>query len=122
MSLPVTGGQQILNPKAFAVPSPGNIGSSGRNSFAGPGLFNLDTSLARTIAFRARSESVQVTFRADFFNVLNHANLNNPSSFLGARNFGRATYGRQEQTSGFPLVLPLNETARKVQIALHIVF
>jgi hypothetical protein len=60
--------------------------------------------------------------RADFYNVLNHANLNNPSSFLGSPDFGIAQFGRQEINNGFPLLVPLNESARQVQILLRLEF
>ena len=67
-------------------------------------------------------EGTFFTLRADFFNVLNHANLGNPDSLLGDANFGLSTYGRQGAASGFPAIAPLNETARQVQILLRLVF
>jgi hypothetical protein len=60
--------------------------------------------------------------RADFFNILNHANLGNPDNLLGDQNFGLSMYGRQGAASGFPAVTPLNETARQVQILVRLQF
>ena len=119
LSQSAPGGVQFLNPNAFANPGPGQIGSSGRNAFTGPGLFNTDISLARSFT---ATESIRVTLRADFYNVFNHANLNNPSSFLGASNFGIARYGRSEVNRGFPLIAPLSESGRQVQLFLRVEF
>ena len=113
------GGRVLLNPQAFANPGPNTVGTSGRNAFIGPGLFNLDASVARTLAVR---ESLRFVVRADFYNVLNHANLNNPASFFGAPDFGLALFGRRESNNGFPLLAPLAESARQVQILLRLEF
>ena len=121
-SQPVDGGRRLLNAAAFALPGPNTIGNTGRNGFAGPGLFNLDASLSRTFALPAAGESFRVLVRADFYNLVNHANLNNPASFFGAPNFGVALYGRREVNNGFPLLSPLNETARQVQLMLRLEF
>jgi hypothetical protein len=62
--------------------------------------------------------------RADAFNILNHANLNNPDSFLtsGSSTFGLSTFGRMGQTSGFPAQVPFNETARQIQLMVKLEF
>ncbi|MDP8982452.1 MAG: carboxypeptidase regulatory-like domain-containing protein [Acidobacteriota bacterium] len=122
ISQPVNGGRRLLNFAAFANPGPNTIGSSGRNGFAGPGLFNLDASLSRAFAVPAAGESFRIVVRADFYNLLNHANLNNPASFFGSPDFGVAQYGRREANSGFPLLAPLNETARQIQLMLRLEF
>ena len=96
------------------------LGNSGRNSFAGPGLFNADVSLSRVIRFQERARLV---IRADAFNFLNHANLNNPSvTDIGTPGFGQASFGRQEEKTGFPLLTPLLESARQIQLLLRIEF
>lgn len=121
-STPAAGGKLLLNPKAFASPGPNTIGSSGRNAFTGPGLVNVDLSVARAFRLPHTPESSRLTVRADFYNVLNHANLNSPDSLLGARSFGLAQYGRMEVNTGFPLLAPLDETARQVQLLLRFQF
>jgi hypothetical protein len=60
--------------------------------------------------------------RADVFNILNHANLNNPFPVLGASTFGIATYGREGRASGFPSALPLAETPRQFLLSLRLRF
>lgn len=116
---PVPGGEQLLNPAAFADPTSG-VGNLGRNSIAGPGLFNIDVSLNRSIPMKWLGDAGRLNLRADAFNFLNHANLNNPDPKLGDFTFGQATYGRVAQPTGFPGLLPLNETARRIQLMLRV--
>jgi hypothetical protein len=119
LSQPTAGGVQILNPAAFAPPAQGQIGNTGRNAFTGPGLFNTDISLARSLRL---TEFLRVTLRADFYNVFNHANLNNPNSLLGSPDFGTALYGRTEASQGFPLLAPLSESGRQIQLFVRLEF
>ena len=119
----VAGGIAVLNPAAFAEPVNASVvGNTGRNAFRGPGLYDLDLSLSRTFSVPRLREGTRLTVRADAFNILNHANLNNPDSLLGDPNFGVETYGRAGTASGFPAVSPVNETARQVQLLLRLEF
>jgi hypothetical protein len=124
--VPVPGGEQLLNPDAFAGVSD-RLGTLGRNSLIGPGLYNIDVSFGRSFGIPGLGESGRLTLRADAFNFLNHANLNNPDSFLTASpttspTFGMSTFGRQGQSSGFPASTPLSETARQIQFMLRLEF
>jgi hypothetical protein len=116
------GGRTLLNRAAFAPAPDGRVGTSGRNAFRGPGLYNIDLSLSRSFRPGWLGEAGRLTFRADAFNVLNHANLNDPDSFLGSSTFGLARYGRRGAESGFPALQPFNETARQFQLILRIEF
>lgn len=63
----------------FAAANPINLlGNSGRNPLTGPGLVNLDFSLFKNFPVRKISESTQIQFRAEFFNILNRANFAPP--------------------------------------------
>jgi Carboxypeptidase regulatory-like domain/TonB dependent receptor-like, beta-barrel/TonB-dependent Receptor Plug Domain len=123
----VTGGKALLNPAAFSVPPDGTNGNSGRNAFTGPGFWNLDLSLGRTLALPRLRESTRLEVRADAFNVLNHANLQPPANFLGAfpdsvfPGFGTALFGRTGK-AGFPALTPFVENARQVQILVRLQF
>src|SRR5207253_1075094 len=122
---PVPGGKQLLNPAGFTEPAPSTLGNAGRNAFRGPSLYNIDLSLARSFGVRWLGEGGRITLRADAFNLLNHANLNNPDSLLTSppsKTFGIASFGRQGRQSGFPAVSPLNETPRQIQLSLRFVF
>jgi len=67
-------------------------------------------------------EGGRITFRADFFNLLTHANLGNPDSVLGSSTFGIASYGRQGREADFPTLTPLREMPRQVEMMLRLEF
>jgi hypothetical protein len=125
---PGAGGVQLLNPAAFVDAAPSTLGNVGRNAFIGPGFYNLDLAVGRSFPLPWLGEGSRLNFRADFFNVLNHANLGNPDTLLGSlttpnADFGFATFGRQaSQGSGFPTLAPLNETPRQIQLSVRIQF
>ena len=58
-----------------------DIGNVGRNCLRGPRQVNVDFSIARSLRV---TESKQIAFRVEFFNVFNHVNLANPISDLNA--------------------------------------
>jgi len=122
------GGRKLLNIGAFCAPAACDVdrskqGNTGRNAFRGPGLYNVDASLARTLSLRRLGEGRQVTIRADALNVLNHANLGPPEADLSLpSSFGIARYGRQLRDIGIPTLLPLRETARQIQLLIRLEF
>ncbi len=128
--VPVPGGMRLLNYSDFAEPPASTLGNSGRNAFIGPGFYSLDLSVARSFGLRWLGEGGSLKFRADAYNVLNHANLGNPNSDFTdpaftnplTTQFGIATFGRQGTQSGFPAVSPLNETARQIQLSVRVTF
>jgi hypothetical protein len=61
------------------------LGNAGRNSIIGPPLVNFDFSLYKNFAVKKISETFSVQFRAEFFNVLNHANFAPPLAFQGSK-------------------------------------
>ena len=68
---------QWFNPAAFQANGPGMFGNAGRNLILGPKVVNLDMGLMRQVPVR---ESWRLEFRAEAFNVLNHANMNMTST------------------------------------------
>ncbi len=54
-------------------------GDAGRNLLTGPGTTNLDFSIFKNQSIKRISESFNVQFRAEFFNIMNHANFEGPS-------------------------------------------
>jgi hypothetical protein len=123
--VPAAGGELLLNAADFSEPAPSTLGNEGRNAFIGPGFYNIDVSVARSFPLRWLGESGRLRIRAEFFNVLNHANLGNPDSQFTSpltSTFGTATFGRQGVQSGFPAVAPLNESPRQIQLSAKIEF
>ena len=121
-STPVMGGIRLLNAADFRQPPDGQVGNLGRNALYGPGIFNVDASLSKTLPLPRLGEAARLVLRADAFNILNHANLNNPDSRLADSTFGIALYGRKGFDTGFPALAPLNERAREIQLLLRVEF
>ena len=74
---PYHGTNQWFNEAAFAVPTPGTFGNSGRNTLNGPGLSQINFSLGKTFSIW---ESVKFQIRADANNIINHPSFNLPVS------------------------------------------
>ncbi len=64
----------------------GQFGNAGRNIARGPGYTNLDLALVRDFRFDG---DTRLQFRAEVFNVANHANFGLPVADLNSPNFGR---------------------------------
>ena len=72
-----------FDPCAFTIPGDGFLGHAGRNIVRGPGLTNVDFSMGKDTALSMLGESGKLEFRAEFFNVFNHANFASPEIGLG---------------------------------------
>jgi outer membrane receptor protein involved in Fe transport len=70
-------GLQWLNPAAFSLPAPGTFGNSMRNGLTGPGLQQFDLTLSKRFRF---TESKNLEFRSEFYNIFNRANFANPGN------------------------------------------
>ncbi len=70
-----------LNPAAFALPAPGKFGNLKRGFVRQPGLTNVDFSLAKNWKIKER---YGLQFRAEMFNLFNHANFNGFDPGMGA--------------------------------------
>jgi len=84
---------QQLNPTTQA----GQFGNEGRNIVQGPGLQEWDFSAFKNIPIH---ESKSLQFRAEFFNVFNHANFRLPDNDISSPTFGEISEslpGRQVQ-------------------------
>jgi hypothetical protein len=64
-----------FDPSAFQANSAGSFGNLGRTSVLGPKTVNCDIELSRQFPIR---EAKKLEFRAEAFNVINHANLDTP--------------------------------------------
>jgi hypothetical protein len=107
-------------PNGASVPAPFpecfNLrGNAPRNLLTGPGTTNLDFSVFKNQSIKRISESFNVQFRAEFFNIMNHANFEVPSIALGRTDIFDAT-GSPLSTAG---VLSSTSTpGREIQFAL----
>ena len=106
-----------INTQCFSFPNPATrMGNAGRNSLIGPGLSNFDFSLLKNNYIKRISESFNIQFRAEFFNVLNHPNFAPPV----ANNTLFSANGVAVTTAG--LITRTSTSSRQLQFALKIVW
>jgi hypothetical protein len=78
-------GNWFVNPNGplgvFQNPDPGTLGVLGRNAFVGPGFEDVDLALIKNTKV---TERMNVQFRADAFDLLNHPNYGQPSGTVGS--------------------------------------
>ena len=110
---PVILGKQTkwFDPNAFLFPTAGTFGNLGRGTLTGPGLATVDISLFKNTRI---SERINTQFRAEAFNVTNHANFGTPNPVVFASN------GAFSPTAG--VITKTATTSRQIQFALKITF
>jgi hypothetical protein len=80
---------RLMTSSAFAVPATGSFGNCGRNVVTGPGMNNWDFSVFKNIYM---DERYRLQFRAEFFNLFNHAQfLNTGNTNIQQPAFGLIT-------------------------------
>jgi hypothetical protein len=95
---------QSFNTSVFTLPALFTFGNAPRNAVIGPGLQEFDFSLQREIPLR---EAVKLQFRAEAYNLFNHANFNIPNRTAFTANFGSISSAQD---------------ARQLQFALKLIF
>ena len=79
-------------PQAFALNTTlGTFGTANRRFFHGPGINNFDMGLSKRVPI---TEAKAFEFRAEFFNIFNHAQFLNPSGNIDNSDFGVVTNAR----------------------------
>ena len=127
--------RQYVNVNCFAFPAYNpvtgltHLGTAGRNSIIGPSLTDFDTSLVKNTRVPKISESFNIQFRAELFNVANHVNYATPPK-AGTQLFngsgvlqpnGTILAGAPLATGGV-LVGPTASSARQAQFAVKVLF
>ncbi|MBI3477500.1 MAG: TonB-dependent receptor [Acidobacteria bacterium] len=77
-----------FNTDCFEDPAPGQLGTAGRSPLYGPGFVNTDFSVVKQFTL-LRERGVNLEFRAEFFNLFNHAQFFQPDSDLASGTFGK---------------------------------
>jgi len=101
---------QWFDRRAFVLPLQGTFGNVARGALRGPGLFMVDTSFLKRMRI---SEGLNLQFRAEAFNVLNHPNLTYPNEVLFQGN---------EYSSSGGVIVNTATSARQIQFALKLQF
>jgi hypothetical protein len=73
---------------SFTSEALGTIGDANRRFFYGPGIVNTDVGPSKTVPF---TESTSIQIRAEFFNIFNHTNFNNPHGSFSSSRSGEIT-------------------------------
>jgi len=84
-----------FNPACFTTPpvigADGigtTFGDSGTGIVDGPGQFNIDAAIMKSVRLSWPKEGSQLQIRAEAFNVLNHPQFSNPNTTFGSSSFG----------------------------------
>jgi hypothetical protein len=83
------GGAAVFDAGQFILPALGTMGNARRRFFSGPGMENLDATLSREFSM---PENRSLEFRAEAFNVVNHAQFFGPATVEG--NISSGTFGQ----------------------------
>ena len=121
---------QCVDAPGAAAPAPaGRVycinlrGTAGRNDVPGPGLMNLDFSLFKNNYIRRISESFNVQFRAEIFNILNHPNFALPVEPDNTDIFDSTGAPLNPPDNGAAGVLKSTTTSsREIQFALKVIW
>jgi hypothetical protein len=110
---------EYFNPNAFIQPTVtvngttyGTYGNVARDSLTGPGISEFDFSAIKNTAL---TERLHLQFRAEFFNILNHANFLTPNEVV----YTSATSGISP-TAG--VVTATSTTSRQIQFGAKLLF
>lgn len=97
-----TGPNTYFLPSAFAPETYAGFGTANRRFFHGPGILNTDFGLAKETFI---TERIALQFRAEYFNIFNHAQFNNPSGNFDSSAFGIVTSARAPRIGQLSLKL-----------------
>ena len=107
------GPTQFFNPNAFIQPLANTYGNAPRNFLQGPGLATTDISIAKKFLF---TERINLQFRAEFFNILNRTNFNNPNPVV----FTSATSVLPSASAG--VITSTSTSSRQIQFGLKLLW
>ena len=113
---------QYFNPAAFTAPAAGYVGNASRDSLTGPNFADWDLSLLKSTQL---TERTRLQFRAEFFNILNHTNLQLPNEvvFSAGPTQGTAANQGTVQALGSPgQITATANTSRQIQLGLKLLF
>jgi hypothetical protein len=113
---------QWFNPLMFVPGTVGFLGTVSRDVLRGPGLADLDLSLNKNTALHMLGEHGELQFRAETFNLLNHANFGMPTGNVFAGTLtDRSDYVETPLSSAGSITKTIT-TSRQIQFALKVVF
>ena len=100
VSVPIRTANCWFNTSAFEHAPPGQFGNVGRATMLGPSFQQWDFSAIKTIPIH---ESMNLQFRAEFFNIFNNVNFQLPNNDLQSPNFGHIQAAQSGRVIQFAL-------------------
>jgi hypothetical protein len=122
---------QWYNPNAFLAPistlsssgtiTGGAVGNLGRDTLVGPGLKELDLAFLKNTRI---IEGANLQFRAEFFNILNHANFTtpNPITYAAAPTLVAGEYTPPAVSSTAGVITATSTSSRQIQFGVKLIF
>jgi carboxypeptidase family protein len=101
---------QWFNPNAYVLPTVGTFGNVGRGVLTGPELASVDFSVFKNTRI---TEQLGLQFRAEVFNIFNHANFGSPNALVFSGNNFSSTAG---------IISATVTTSRQMQFGLKLSF
>lgn len=109
---PILGGpNKYFDTSAFVLPSAGYYGTLGRNTLIGPGLATIDLAANKTFKL---GERLNLQFRTEVFNSLNHPNFSIPSQ--------RTVFSSTGAVGSAGLITTTKTSSRQLQFGLKLTF
>lgn len=87
-----------------------DFGNTANGVLRGPGQFDIDFSLGKSVSLKWPKEGAGIQFRADFFDLLNHPNFANPNLTFTTT------------PSAFGTITAMSSNPRVIQLALRVSF
>lgn len=107
---------QWFNPAAFSLAPIGTLGNLGRDTVRGPHNEDLDLALLKDTKIK---ENLNLQFRAEFFNIMNHTNYGLPANTLYT---GFAAGGAPIANPNAGRITTIVGTPRQLQFGLKLTF
>jgi Carboxypeptidase regulatory-like domain len=98
------------------------FGNQQRNQFRGPGYFNTDLSIQKSTRVHIWGERQQFVVGANFYNVLNHPNFDQPVADIANPQFGQIISTVSAPTSVLGSGLGGDSSPRQIQLTAKFVF
>ena len=108
---------QYFDRSAFVLSTEGFFGDLGRNTLEGPGIAQFDLGISKNFSL---SETAQLQFRTEIFNLFNRANFSMPGNLVVFTGVNPDGSGRENPSSG--IITSTTTTSRQIQLALKILF
>jgi hypothetical protein len=122
---------QWFNPQAFSAPlstlsstgaiTGGAVGNLARDTLIGPGSKELDLALLKNTHLR---EGLNLQFRSEFFNVLNHTNFSTPNAitYASAPTLVSGAYTLPSVSSTAGVITSTSTSSRQIQFGVKLIF